>query len=258
MRFSSEVNIFLKREVHHMKNTQIYGLLLLTACALAFQGCQPQSTEAWENTKSASRYMSRGVKAIAGKHTDSRQVNSADEFGVEEIEAPQGGSFQSREYVPLDEVGGQDVAMNDDVVRQPAETPGEAGSSIPGIDAFQDPSTVPGLAPIFKNVRFEYNSSLVKGSENQSILDKVATYLKSHGDTYVFIEGHADERGPEAYNLALGTRRSNAIRSYLASAGVNPDQMFTISYGKERPLVFGNSEESWAQNRRAEFKVYQR
>lgn len=233
--------------------------MTLVASSLAFQGCQRQSSDAWDNTKSATRYMSKGVKALAGRNSDSRQINSPDEFGaIDDEEASQGGNFQAREYVPLDDQNGQEVAMNDDFIRQPSETPGESGSSIPGIDAFQDPSTVPGLAPIFKNIGFEYNSSLVKGDDNQSILNKVASYLKGHPDTYVFIEGHADERGPEAYNLALGTKRSNSVRSYLANAGVNPDQMFTISYGKERPLVFGSTEDVWSKNRRAEFKVYQR
>lgn len=82
--------------------------------------------------------------------------------------------------------------------------------------------------------------------------------MRSHPNTYVFVEGHCDERGPEAYNLSLGAKRGNAVRNLLINEGVDPDHIFTISYGKERPLVFEHHEEAWAQNRRAEFKVYNR
>lgn len=245
-----------------MKATQVLWFVTLLGATLAFQGCQKQSSDAWENTKSASRHMSRGIRALTGSHCDSRQINSRDEFGfLDEDQCVQGAGYQAQsyEYVPMnDQQYVHEVAMNDEIARQPRETPGEAGSSIPGIDAFRDPSTVPGLAPIFKNVSFPYNSSLIKGDENVETLHNIATYMRSHPNVYIFAEGHTDERGPEAYNLALGTRRSNAVRNYLVNEGVNSDHVFTISYGKERPLVFGNYEEVWAQNRRCEFKVYQR
>jgi peptidoglycan-associated lipoprotein len=56
--------------------------------------------------------------------------------------------------------------------------------------------------------------------------------------------------------LALGSRRANSIRNALIKEGVNPDNVFTISYGKERPIAFENNEEGWSLNRRAEFKLY--
>ena len=67
----------------------------------------------------------------------------------------------------------------------------------------------------------------------------------------VTIEGHADERGTREYNLALGERRANAAKNYLAARGVSADRMTVISYGKERPAVDGSNEEAWAANRRA-------
>ena len=140
---------------------------------------------------------------------------------------------------------------------QPKETPGDPGSSIPGIEAFRDPSTNPQLSGVFRNVYFEYNSHLVKG-ENADVVRRVADYMRGHPNTYVFVEGHCDERGPEAFNLSLGARRSNGVRSMLVADGVNPDHIFTISFGKERPLVMDHHEEAWSQNRRAEFKVYER
>ncbi len=245
-----------------MKTTKILWFMALTGITMAFQGCQKQSSDTWENTKSAGRHISRGFKALTGNQGDSRLVNSKDEFGsLDDGDPAQGVGYQAQsyEYVPLnDEQGGQGVAMEEEMARQPQQTPGEAGSTIPGIDSFKDPSNIPGMAPIFKNVLFEYNSSLIKGDDNISILQNVASYLKNHKNVYVFVEGHTDERGPEAYNLALGTRRSNTVRNYLVNEGVSPDNLFTISYGKERPIIFGNHDEAWSQNRRVEFKVYQR
>jgi peptidoglycan-associated lipoprotein len=73
----------------------------------------------------------------------------------------------------------------------------------------------------------------------------------------VTIEGHCDERGTREYNLALGDRRANAAASYLATRGISPSRITTISYGKERPLALGSDEGAWAQNRRAVTVVLQ-
>ena len=73
----------------------------------------------------------------------------------------------------------------------------------------------------------------------------------SHPNTRITIEGHCDERGTREYNLALGDRRANAAKNYLAARGVSPSRITTISYGKERPVALGSDEQSWAANRRA-------
>ena len=69
------------------------------------------------------------------------------------------------------------------------------------------------------------------------------------------IEGHADERGSEEYNLALGERRAEAVRKYLAALGVPSSQMRIVSYGESRPAVTGHDESAWGLNRRAEFST---
>ncbi len=161
------------------------------------------------------------------------------------------------DYTPMqDDPSQKALSFSDMPVKQAKESPGDPGSSIPGIDKFRDPSNFEGLASVFKLVHFPYNSHLVKGTENLQTLKSIANYLKSHKDTYVFVAGHCDERGAEAFNLSLGARRSNAVRGLLVHEGVDPNQVFTISYGKERPLVLGHDEEAWAENRRAEFKIY--
>lgn len=237
-----------------MKN--LLHLSLILVLLGLFSGCRRNGDEVWEDTKSASRHMSRGVRSLGGKHGDSRAIRSREDFyPVQNYYQDTSGT----DFVPLPDYQGSDeIAMADYAIPQPRETPGDPGSRIPGIDSFKDPATDPQLSRVFKTVHFEYNSSLVKDPADMRILQNAAVYLRSHPNTYVFVEGHCDERGAQAYNLALGSQRSNYIRNQLVAEGANPDQIFTISYGKERPAVLEHHEEAWSANRRAEFKVYER
>ena len=88
-------------------------------------------------------------------------------------------------------------------------------------------------------------------SQDQLVLQSQAQWLAQNPNARITIEGHADERGTRDYNLALGERRANAAKNYLASLGVSPARMTTVSYGKERPEALGSNESAWAQNRRA-------
>ena len=87
-------------------------------------------------------------------------------------------------------------------------------------------------------------------------LDAHAKYLAADRSAKVRLEGHADERGSRAYNLALGERRSNAVARYLVIQGVNRSQIESISYGEERPLSLSREENGWSRNRRVEL-IYQ-
>ena len=86
---------------------------------------------------------------------------------------------------------------------------------------------------------------------DRATLDAQAAWLLRNTAVRVTVEGHADERGTREYNLALGDRRANAAKNYLAAKGVAPERMTVISYGKERPEALGSDETAWAQNRRA-------
>lgn len=86
---------------------------------------------------------------------------------------------------------------------------------------------------------------------SRATLDAQALWLIQHPNVRVTVEGHCDERGTREYNLALGDRRANAAKNYLASRGVPASQMATLSWGKERPAAAGSDEAAWAQNRRA-------
>ena len=82
-------------------------------------------------------------------------------------------------------------------------------------------------------------------------LEKQAQWLQNYSRYAFTIEGHADERGTREYNIALGARRAQSVRSFLASRGIDPSRMRTISYGKERPVAVCNDISCWSQNRRA-------
>ncbi len=88
-------------------------------------------------------------------------------------------------------------------------------------------------------------------AQDQAILQSQAQWLARYPNKRLVIEGHCDERGTRDYNLALGERRANAAKNYLASLGVDSSRIQTVSYGKERPQATGSNEQSWAQNRRA-------
>jgi peptidoglycan-associated lipoprotein len=85
----------------------------------------------------------------------------------------------------------------------------------------------------------------------QATLDKQAAWLNQYNRYAFTVEGHADERGTREYNFALGARRSQAVRDYLAAKGVSASRMKTISYGKERPVAVCDDISCWSQNRRA-------
>ncbi len=83
----------------------------------------------------------------------------------------------------------------------------------------------------------------------QATLRKQADWLKRYQNVTVTVEGHCDDRGTREYNLALGNRRAAAVKRMLVSLGVAGNRVAVISYGKERPIVVGDNEQAWAQNR---------
>ena len=98
-------------------------------------------------------------------------------------------------------------------------------------------------------VFFEYDRTDLSDRDRQT-LQKQAAWLQRFPTVVLTIEGHCDERGTREYNLALGARRAQAVKDYLASLGVSGARLDTISYGKERPICSQTNEACWAQNRR--------
>lgn len=93
--------------------------------------------------------------------------------------------------------------------------------------------------------------------ESRETLQVKADVLKRFTDLTMVVEGYCDERGTVEYNLALGERRARASYDYLVILGVAPDRLSIVSFGEENPLDSGQSEESWAKNRRDQFRVFQ-
>ena len=101
---------------------------------------------------------------------------------------------------------------------------------------------------------FDYDQADLR-DDARTALAADAEWLKRFSSIQVLIEGHCDERGTSEYNLALGDRRANAAKEYLASLGVDGSRVRTVSYGKERPSCTESGESCWQQNRRAHFVI---
>ncbi len=105
-----------------------------------------------------------------------------------------------------------------------------------------------------EDIHFEFDKSRLL-PEAQDILRDKAQFLMANPDVLVIIEGHCDERGTNEYNMALGDRRASSAKSFLVDLGIAGQRLTTISYGEEKPLDPGHSEEAWAKNRRAHFVI---
>jgi len=131
--------------------------------------------------------------------------------------------------------------------KEPAE-PAPAPEPQPTVSQPAEPTVA---KPAANSVYFAFDSSELDASA-RATLDAWAAWLDANPDVRIKIEGNCDERGSREYNLALGQRRADAVRDYLAAQGVGSSRIDTISYGEERPVCTGTGEACWAQNRRAD------
>lgn len=92
-------------------------------------------------------------------------------------------------------------------------------------------------------------------TESRALLDNKIDLFRRYPRLMAQIEGHADERGPDEYNLALGNRRAAMVKRYMVERGIADERVSIVSYGEERPAVAGSSEDAWSRNRRAEFRA---
>jgi len=113
-------------------------------------------------------------------------------------------------------------------------------------------ATAQGPVGVARIVYFDYDSFSIK-AEFQSLIESHARFLKANPNRRVSIEGNTDERGGHEYNLALGQKRSEAVRRALTLLGVSDSQVEAVSFGSEKPASTGHDEAAFAQNRRAEF-----
>lgn len=118
-------------------------------------------------------------------------------------------------------------------------------------NAINDPGSVLAERVIY----FEYNSDTIS-DDYKELLAHHGKYLLQNTDMKVRLEGHADERGSREYNIALGNRRAQAVRSMMAAQGMSAKQLDVISYGEEKPVALSHDEAAWRLNRRVEL-VYE-
>lgn len=111
-----------------------------------------------------------------------------------------------------------------------------------------------GRAMGLQTVFFPYDSFTLDGAA-KAALKSNAEIMKDKSSLKIQIEGHCDQRGGIQYNIALGEKRANATRKYLQDMGVDGSRITVISFGKEKPLDTGTSEEAYAKNRRANFVI---
>ncbi|HEY8367881.1 MAG TPA: peptidoglycan-associated lipoprotein Pal [Thermodesulfobacteriota bacterium] len=140
-----------------------------------------------------------------------------------------------------------------------APTTTAPGGALPGEQVALGPTVDSPAGPVqeveaLRDVYFEFDSASLTDSAREA-LNFNANWMQRFPGTRVLIEGHTDQRGSTAYNLALGERRAIAARDYLVSLGIARERLQTISYGKERPVDPGQNEAAWAKNRRAHFVV---
>jgi len=115
-------------------------------------------------------------------------------------------------------------------------------------EEFDDTNAMDELTMI---IYFDFDQSTLR-AEYSDLLQRHAANLSNDGRARIRLEGHADERGSREYNIGLGERRSQAVRSLLLIQGGSPGQISTVSFGEERPAAFGSDESSYEQNRRVE------
>jgi peptidoglycan-associated lipoprotein len=127
---------------------------------------------------------------------------------------------------------------------QPTEDPAAAAARM----------TAAILGELRQMVHFDFDKSDIR-AEDRPLLDRVAAIMHANPALRLRVAGHADERGSDEYNLALGNRRASAVKTYLTNQGIDGSRLEVVSFGEERPLQAGSDEDAWAANRRAEFEV---
>jgi len=142
--------------------------------------------------------------------------------------------------------------VSDEPIMSPNANSGTASSS--GIDtgSLGNAGNAGVGSSDLQTVYFDYDSFNLR-SDARGALKSNGEWMKKNSSARVQIEGHCDERGTNEYNMALGDRRANAVKSYLVKMGVSSSRIDTISFGEERPADSGHDEGAWSRNRRAAF-----
>jgi len=197
-------------------------------------------TLSWESRNAATVDIQPGVGPVTPPASGSRQVTPASSVTYEITATGPGGRISDTLR----------ITVNDPPPPPPARRGGDAVIPPPAITLTSQQLFDRDMQPII----FDYDKSDIR-DDQKGKLQTAAGYMKSNPNVRITIEGNADERGSEEYNLALGDRRANAVKQYLVTQGIAENRLSSVSYGEERPICSAQTEDCFAQNRRAAFKV---
>jgi peptidoglycan-associated lipoprotein len=196
-------------------------------------------TLTWESRNAATVDIQPGIGSVTPVGTGSRQVTPGSSVTYTATATGPGGSAQ-------------------DVLRITVNAPPPPPAPVTGGGVVAPPTPNLTAQQLFeKNMQpiiFDYDKADIR-EDQKGKLQTAATYLKSNPNVRLVIEGHTDERGSEEYNLALGDRRANAVKQGLLSQGIAESRLSSVSYGEERPVCSAATEDCYAQNRRAAFRI---
>ena len=199
-------------------------------------------TLTWESRNAATVDIQPGIGSVTPVGTGTRQLTPASSVTYTATATGPGGTASDVLRITVN-----------DPPPPPAANPPRGGNAVtppPAINLTAQQLFDRDMQPII----FDYDKSDIR-EDQRGKLQTAATYLKSNPSVRITIEGNADERGSEEYNLALGDRRANAVKQSLASQGIAENRLSSVSYGEERPVCNAQTEECFAQNRRAAFRI---
>ncbi len=229
-------------------------IIALLAVTIAFSGCRMKSPE------EARQMAEKAFKdALSGKDCDRENFLAAEELLNKAREEVNKKNYDKAEELFMaakkkaDQIGAF-VKSHPDLCDPKAkkETGAQKTAAAPN-DGFEE-ETLSAKDPNMKFpvIHFEYNEYAVR-ADDIPLLKIMAEWLVNFPEAAIRIEGHADERGSIDFNMSLGERRAQEVRDELGKLGIDLKRIRIISYGEERPLATGSTEEAWFQNRRAEF-----
>lgn len=252
--------------------TNWFGFWLLVALSFALAGCPPAETAkkpaamaAGERALDTSKLPPPRQPLEATPDLNDARLRITDrgmqlmiEDGVPEAVVKKLESLKGTNYSNAAEflkavggaIGADDLATHElSILRNSLAVNLGVAPAFPGAQLrIAAPQPMGAMTP-YATVYFDFDRSEVK-PEFFATIRTNARMLRENPDVKVVIEGHCDERGTTEYNLALGERRAAAVQKALIAQGVNPAQISTVSFGEERPVDTGHTEEAWAKNRR--------
>lgn len=153
---------------------------------------------------------------------------------------------------------GKDVVVAPQPAPVPAPAPAPAPVPVPiplpPPAPVKPPAPAPVVVPPLADIFFDFDKSEIR-SDAAAQLETDANWMKANPTKSIILEAHSDSKGSSEYNIALGQRRATSAKNYLVKLGINPTRLKAVSYGKDKPVVAGTSDEVRAQNRRVRFVV---